>query len=155
MFIDPTEKDLQVRHVNGLSPLEKAMVRAYLQGCVYSWCKNNQSQDGAEEPKWFKSQYFLGEDNYYWQGTPLFCLYAKRLRQYDGIAKRQQNKRHVMLGICSKLSFLKTNDTFVPRPMNEATVDTNGMAMMMPTPLISHHNTILTLAEPKCSWKEI
>lgn len=83
MFINPTEKDLTIRNVSGLSPLENAMVRAYLQGCVYSWCKNNQSQDGSEEPKWFKAQYFLGEDNYYWQGTPLFCLYAKRLRQYD------------------------------------------------------------------------
>lgn len=88
MLINPTEKDLSIRNVSGLSPLEKAMVRAYLQGCVYSWCKNNQSQDGSEEPKWFKAQYFLGEDNYYWQGTPLFCLYAKRLRQYDGDSEK-------------------------------------------------------------------
>lgn len=84
MFINPTKKDLRIRYVYGLSPLEKAMVKAYLQGCVYSWCKNNQSQNGKGEPEWFKAQYFLGKDNFYWQGTPLFCLYARRLRQYNG-----------------------------------------------------------------------
>lgn len=76
MFINATVSDNKVQDVNGLTPLEKALVLSYLQGCVYSWCNN---QGG----KWFKAQFFLGGQNYYWQGTPLYCLYSKRYREYN------------------------------------------------------------------------
>lgn len=86
MFINEKEEDRMIRKVHGLSDLECALVRAYLQGCVYTWCKNRShyKEDDTLECEPFKAQYFLGGDNYHWEGTPLFCLYAKRLRYYDG-----------------------------------------------------------------------
>lgn len=90
MFINETPTDKTIRQVHGITPLEKSLICAYLQGCVYSWCKNKMemAEDGTMQSSWFKVQYFLGEKNYYWQGTPVYCLYAKRLRQYKGDSEK-------------------------------------------------------------------
>lgn len=72
-----SDKDKAIREVHGLSPLETALAKAYLQGCVYGWCKSK-----GTEP--FRAQFFLGGDNYFWQSTPMFAVYAKRMIYYDG-----------------------------------------------------------------------
>lgn len=66
MFINEKEEDKIIREVYGLSDLECALVRAYLQGCVYiTWCKNRsrRKEDGTLECELFKAQYFLGNEN--------------------------------------------------------------------------------------------
>lgn len=35
MFDNPPPKDNYIQNVSGLSPLETALAKAYLQGCVY------------------------------------------------------------------------------------------------------------------------
>ena len=76
MFIEKTSSNEYVQQVHGLSPLETALAKSFLQGCVYGWCKNN-----GTEP--FRAQFFLGGDNYFWQCTPMFAVYEKRMAYYD------------------------------------------------------------------------
>lgn len=88
MFNNPTSKDNYIQNVSGLSPLETAMAKAYLQGCVYGWCKNNGTRP-------FRAQFFLGGDNYFWQCTPMFAVYTKRIAFYHGdcdLASEQAGK---------------------------------------------------------------
>lgn len=77
MFENPTPRDAYIQNVNGLSPFETALAKAYLQGCVYGWCKNNGTSP-------FRAQFFLGGDNYFWQCTPMFAVYTKRVAFYNG-----------------------------------------------------------------------
>ena len=77
MLEGASERDKAIREVHGLSPLETALAKAYLQGCVYGWCKSK-----GTEP--FRAQFFLGGDNYFWQSTPMFAVYSKRMAYYDG-----------------------------------------------------------------------
>lgn len=62
--------ETEVREVRGISPESKQRIEDFLQGAIYSWCKNN-------EGKWFALRDLMGGDNYHWQGTPLFSLYEK------------------------------------------------------------------------------
>ena len=57
MFINEKEEDKIIRKVHGLSDLERALVRAYLQGCVYTWCKNRsqRKEDGTLDCEPFKA----------------------------------------------------------------------------------------------------
>ena len=55
--------------VNGFSERELNLMRAFLQGAVYCWCKNRKNEC-------FAARDLLGGDNYYWQGTPLMPLYT-------------------------------------------------------------------------------
>ena len=61
------------RGVNGFSERELNLMRAFLQGAVYCWCKNRKDE-------WFAARDLLGGDNYYWQGTPLMPLYDYYLK---------------------------------------------------------------------------
>lgn len=54
--------------VNGFSDHQIVLMRAFLQGAVYCWCKNRKEE-------WFAARDLVGGDNYYWQGTPLIDLY--------------------------------------------------------------------------------
>lgn len=54
--------------VNGFTEEQLALMKAYLQGAVYCWCKNRKDE-------WFAARNLIGGDNYYWQGTPLMPLY--------------------------------------------------------------------------------
>ena len=47
-----------------LNPLDEALICAFLQGAVYAWCE----QHGTDA---FAARDFVGDKNYYWQGTPL------------------------------------------------------------------------------------
>jgi len=60
----------ELRDVYGIGDEEKALMKAFLQGAVYCWCKNRKDE-------WFSLRDLMGGDNYYWQGTPLLPLYEK------------------------------------------------------------------------------
>lgn len=74
------------QQVSGLSEAEKREIRAYLQGAVYCWC--NSSQKG----KWFKAQDFLGGNNTFWEGTPIYRLYERLLPKGHDYAHEQAGK---------------------------------------------------------------
>ena len=48
----------------------KRSIKMFLQGAVYSWCKNRKGE-------WFSLQDLMGGDNFYWEGTPLEYLYQR------------------------------------------------------------------------------
>lgn len=55
--------------VNGFTPEQNRLMKAYLQGAVYCWCKNCKNQD------WFAAHDLIGGDNNDWSDTPLMLLY--------------------------------------------------------------------------------
>ncbi|OAV63252.1 hypothetical protein Barb6_03886 [Bacteroidales bacterium Barb6] len=59
-----------IREVHGITKEEKKEIMAFLQGAVYCWCKNHESE-------WFSARDFLGGSNFYWEGTPMYALYKK------------------------------------------------------------------------------
>jgi len=60
----------KLKDIVGISNLEKQRIIDFLQGAVYSWCKNKKNE-------WFALRDLMGGDNYYWEGTPLIALYKK------------------------------------------------------------------------------
>lgn len=70
--------DTEVRKVTGISEIEERDICKFLQGLVYSWCKNNKG--------WFAMRDLMGGDNFFWEGTPLYVLYEKHKSQ----GKREQ-----------------------------------------------------------------
>lgn len=62
------------RAVVGITKEEHDAIFSFLQGAIYSWCKNR-----ADE--WFSIRELLGGDNYFWDGTPLIALYTKHKEQ--------------------------------------------------------------------------
>jgi hypothetical protein len=63
-------EESEIREVSGISSEEKKEIMAFLQGSVYSWCKNRKGE-------WFAARDLLGGDNFYWEGTPMYSLYKK------------------------------------------------------------------------------
>ena len=57
-----------IKGVNGLPDAQKELIKAYLQGAVYCWCKNRMGE-------WFAARDLFGGENFFWQGTPLMALY--------------------------------------------------------------------------------
>ncbi len=62
----------QLRNVRGITDAQAALIKAYLQGSVYSWVKNRKGEK-------FAARDLVGGDNYEWEGTPLFVLYEKHI----------------------------------------------------------------------------
>jgi len=62
-----------LREVTGLSDLDEARIKAYLQGAIYSWVKNCERRP-------FAARDLVGGVNNDWYGTPLYALYAKQLQ---------------------------------------------------------------------------
>lgn len=60
----------EIRDVHGITDEQKQRILDFLQGAVYSWCKNRKNE-------WFAARDLLGGDNYYWQRTPMIALYEK------------------------------------------------------------------------------
>ena len=60
--------------VNGFSEEQLSLMRAFLQGAVYCWCKNRKDE-------WFAARDLIGGDNYFWQGTPLYPLFLYYLNE--------------------------------------------------------------------------
>ena len=71
-------KSLTVRKVKGITPVQEKEICKFLQGCVYSWCNNNYNQ-------WFSLRDFMGDKNYYWENTPLYCLYEKHKHKITAV----------------------------------------------------------------------
>lgn len=64
----------RLQNISGLSTREVDNIKSFLQGSVYSWCKNNPNQ-------WFSIRTFMGGKNFDWKGTPLYNLYEKHINQ--------------------------------------------------------------------------
>jgi len=62
----------QIRNVRGIASDKKDLIKAYLQGAVYSWVKNRKGE-------LFAARDLVGGDNYEWGGTPLSVLYEKHI----------------------------------------------------------------------------
>ena len=62
--------DSKIRDFHGITDEQKQGIRDFLQGAVYSWCKNRKDE-------WFAARDLLCGDNYYWQGTSMIALYEK------------------------------------------------------------------------------
>lgn len=60
----------EIREVNGITDTEKHDIINFLQGAVYSWCKNRTDE-------WFSLRNLMGGENFDWKGTPLLALYLK------------------------------------------------------------------------------
>lgn len=58
----------EIRDVTSITDSEKEDILNFLQGSVYSWCKNRPCE-------WFSLRDLMGGENYYWEGTPLYKLY--------------------------------------------------------------------------------
>ncbi len=56
----------------GISDAQLALIKAYLQGSVYSWIKNRVGEI-------FAARDLVGGANFDWDGTPLYCLYQKHI----------------------------------------------------------------------------
>lgn len=53
------------KSVKGFSDEQINLMKAFLQGAVYCWCKNRKEE-------WFAARDLLGGDNYYWRAL-LLC----------------------------------------------------------------------------------
>ena len=62
--------DNYYRGVTGLNPQELNDIKNFLQGAVYSWCKNRKEE-------WFSLSNLMGGDNFFWEGTPMMALFMK------------------------------------------------------------------------------
>lgn len=62
----------KIIQVKGLSEKERNEIKTYLQGQVYSFCKQKKNSR-------FFLRDLLGGENYFWQKTPVFCLYQRQL----------------------------------------------------------------------------
>lgn len=62
--------DNNLKKVEGLKKAQEQRIIDFLQGAIYSWCKNRKGE-------WFALRDLMGGDNFYWNGTPLMVLYEK------------------------------------------------------------------------------
>ncbi|TGK68752.1 cell division protein SepF [Leptospira wolffii] len=62
----------KVQEVSGLNDEQKQRMYDFLQGAIYSWCKNRENE-------WFSVQALMGGKNTDWTGTPLEQVYLKHL----------------------------------------------------------------------------
>ena len=59
-----------IRNVSGIPEEKMELIRAFLQGAVYSWVKNRPGEE-------FRASDLVGGENFEWRGTPLYVLYEK------------------------------------------------------------------------------
>ena len=62
----------EIRDVHGITEEQKTLIKAFLQGAVYSWVKNRLGEQ-------FAARDLVGGENFEWEGTPLFPLYQKHI----------------------------------------------------------------------------
>ena len=62
----------ETRDVHGITDEQKALIKAFLQGAVYSWGKNRSGEK-------FAARDLVGGENYEWRGTPMVALYQKHI----------------------------------------------------------------------------
>jgi hypothetical protein len=61
-----------LRDVHGVTPEKKYLIKAFMQGAVYSWVKNRMGDQ-------FTVRDLVGGENYNWEGTPLQVLYDRHV----------------------------------------------------------------------------
>jgi len=62
----------EVRDVQGVTPEEMQLIKAFIQGAVYTWAKNHPGD-------WFAARDLVGGENFDWNGTPLQVLFEKHI----------------------------------------------------------------------------
>ncbi len=62
----------EIRNVTGITKQQEEDIRIFLQGAIYTWCKNRKDE-------WFALRDLMGGDNYDWSDTPLQALYDKHI----------------------------------------------------------------------------
>lgn len=62
----------ELREVYGIDDFQKALIKAYMQGAIYSWVKNKKGE-------LFAIRDLVGGENYEWAGTPLYALWEKHI----------------------------------------------------------------------------
>ena len=60
----------ELRQVKDIEPTQMKLIKAFMQGAIYSWVKNN-----GNSP--FAVRDLVGGENTYWEGTPLISLFKK------------------------------------------------------------------------------
>lgn len=60
------------RNVTNIDQRDLDLIKAFIQGAIYSWAKN------TGKDTWFAVRDLFGGDNYYWEGTPLMALWEKQ-----------------------------------------------------------------------------
>lgn len=60
----------RLQEVKGITNEQKIRVQDFLQGAIYSWCKNRPNE-------WFSLRDLVGGENSNWKNTPLMSLYLK------------------------------------------------------------------------------
>lgn len=63
----------EMRDVSGISDEQKKAIKAFMQGAVYCWAKNQKDVE-------FAVRDLVGGDNADWGGTPLQALYDKHVQ---------------------------------------------------------------------------
>ncbi len=103
MALDPAS---ELRDVTGITDAEKAAITTFMQGAIYTWVKNRK-----DEP--FAVRDLVGGENFDWDGTPLFVLYEKHIRQgksnSEAIAAAAKD-----LGWLTKTALAQDKRTFIP-----------------------------------------
>lgn len=79
----------KVKAVTGITPQQRDRICDFVQGAVYSWCKNRPQE-------WFSMRDLMGGDNGVWLGTPLDALFQKHR-----LAGKSQEKAEKSAGIDS------------------------------------------------------
>jgi hypothetical protein len=69
----------EMRDVNDIPEEQKTLIRAFMQGAVYSWVKNRKGEQ-------FAARDLVGGENFDWTGTPLYVLYQKHIDSGKGDA---------------------------------------------------------------------
>ncbi len=67
-----------------LEPHKLELIKAYIKGAVYCFCKNCPDENGGSLP--FTASTLFGGENYYWECTPLFDLYDWHVQNNSGNA---------------------------------------------------------------------
>ena len=57
-----------------ISEKEQDLIKAYIQGAIYCFCKNCPNDNGVGS-KPFHARDLFGGENYFWEETPLFVLF--------------------------------------------------------------------------------
>ncbi|WP_167883996.1 cell division protein SepF [Leptospira wolffii] len=80
-LLNPSE----IREVSDLTGEQKQRIYDFLQGAVYSWCKNRKNE-------WFSMRDLMGGENTDWDGTPLYELYLKHLNKKSNDPVKEAGK---------------------------------------------------------------
>lgn len=88
-----------------LSPIDNALICSFLQGAVYAWCEKH----GTDA---FAGRDFVGDKNYYWQGTPLIVLFEHYNQQYPKRGRYAVKQAGRALGHLLKRVIVEDKRTF-------------------------------------------